>query len=302
MKRYLSNKPAILLFIAPAMVLFVTFVFIPIAQVFYYSLFDWDGVNQATFIQFDNYTKLFGKTVFSVANLNGFKFGLLITVYQLFFATIFALAVTDKRVPFRKFFRTAYFIPVVLSVTIVCQLWASIFDADHGLLNALMKALGINWSQNWLGGRYSAIWAIAFVNAWQWMGYQFALIVAGMKSISTDYYEAAELDGCNVLQTHWYMTLPLLKDTYNFCLLVSVTGGIKAFTEIQIMTKGGPGTATNTLAYIMYKEAFISHRYGYGLAAASVLVLECLVVILVLNFIFKDRETPLLSRVRRRSA
>lgn len=144
MKNYLSNKKAVLLFIAPAMILFITFVFIPIVQVFYYSFFSWDGVNAAAFIGIDNYKKLFGSTLFSVANLNGLKFGLLITVYQIFFATIFALAVSDKRVPFRKFFRTAYFIPVVLSVTIVCQLWVSIFDADHGLLNTLMERLGID--------------------------------------------------------------------------------------------------------------------------------------------------------------
>ena len=111
---------------------------------------DWDGVNAATFLGLDNYIKLFKSTLFSVANLNGLKFGLLITVYQIFFATIFALAVTDKRVPFRKFFRTAYFIPVVLSVTIVCQLWVSIFDADHGLLNTLMDRIGVDWKQNWI--------------------------------------------------------------------------------------------------------------------------------------------------------
>lgn len=298
MNRYLSNKWAVALFTLPALLLFIVFVFVPILQVFYFSFFDWDGVNQATFIGLDNYTRLFKSTLFGVANMNGLKFGLLITVYQIVFATIFALAVSDKRVPFRKFFRTAYFVPVVLSVTIVCQLWVSIFDANHGLLNTLMARLGSGWSQNWLNGRHSAIWAVAFVNAWQWMGYQFALIVAGMKSISTDYYEAAELDGCSTLQTHWYMTLPLLKETYNFCLLVSVTGGIKAFTEIQIMTRGGPGTATNTLAYIMYKQAFITHKYGYGLSAASILVLECLVVIQVLNFLFRDREDQPLKRGR----
>lgn len=296
MNKYLSNKRAIALFIAPAILLFVVFVFIPIVQVFYYSFFDWDGVNKATFVGLDNYIKLFGASVFKVANLNGLKFGLLITVYQIFFATIFALAVTDKRAPFRKFFRTAYFIPVVLSVTIVCQLWVSIFDADHGLLNNLMAHLGIDWRQEWLNGRYSAIWAVAFVNAWQWMGYQFALIVAGMKSIPQDFYEAAELDGCTTVQTHWYMTLPLLKDTYNFCLLVSVTGGIKAFTEMQIMTRGGPGTATHTLAYIMYKQAFVTHKYGYGLSAAAILVLECLVVIMVLNWLFRDRDAAALKR------
>jgi len=158
------------------------------------------------------------------------------------------------------------------------------------------KALGSDWQQNWLSKRYQAIYAIAFVNAWQWMGYQFALIVAGIKSIGEEYYEAAEIDGASTFRSHLHITLPLLKDTYNFCLLVSITGGIKAFTEMQIMTGGGPGTATYTLTYIMYRQAFVSHKYGYGLSAAAILVLECLVAILVLNWIFKDRERPILRR------
>jgi len=296
MKRYLSNPWAILAFIAPAVLLFVIFVFIPMVEVFVFSFTEWDGVNKAIFTGLENYKKLFDSSTFSVANANGFKFGAVITVYQMVLATIFAIAVSDPRTRCRKFFRTAYFIPVVLSVTVVCQLWCSIYDADSGLINALAKALGLDWSQNWLSKRYQAIYAIAFVNAWQWMGYQFALIVAGIKSISDDYYEAAEIDGATALKSHIYVTLPLLKETYNFCLLVSITGGIKAFTEMQIMNSGGPGTATYTLTYIMYRQAFVSHKYGYGLAAAAILVLECLVAILVLNWIFKDREKPLLAR------
>jgi len=204
--------------------------------------------------------------------------------------------VSDKRIRCRKFFRTAYFIPVVLSVTVVCQLWSSIMAPSNGLINTLAKHLGLDWEQNWLGKRYEAIYAVAFVNAWQWMGYQFALLVAGMKSIGEEYYEAAEIDGASALKTHWYVTLPLLKDTFNFCLLISITGGIKAFTEMQIMTGGGPGTATHTLTYIMYKEAYVSQRYGYGLSSAAILVIECLIVIMILNWLFKDRETPLLKR------
>jgi len=296
MKRYLSNPWAIITFIAPAVLLFAIFVFYPLIQVFYYSFAEWDGVNTATFVGLANYMKLFKASTFKVANLNGFKFGAVITIYQLVLATVFAIAVSDKRIRCRKFFRTAYFIPVVLSVTVVCQLWGSIMDPTNGLINSLAKTMGLNWSQNWLGKRYQAIYAVAFVNAWQWMGYQFALLVAGMKSIGEEYYEAAEIDGATALKTHWHITLPLLKDTFNFCLLVSITGGIKAFTEMQILTNGGPGTATHTLTYIMYREAYVSHRYGYGLSSAAVLVLECLVVILILNFLFKDRETPLFKR------
>lgn len=296
MKKYLSNPVAIVLFTLPALALFGVFVFSPIVQVFGYSLFDWDGINKAIFVGFDNYRKLFSTSVFKVANLNGFKFSAVITLYQLVLATVFAIAVSDKNVRFRKFFRTAYFIPVVLSVTVVTQLWSSIFDPDRGLLNALFGVLQIDYRQNWLGGRYTAIYAIAFVNAWQWMGYQFALLVAGIKSIPEEYYEAAEIDGATTFKSHWYVTLPLLKDTFNFCLLVSITGGIKAFTEMQIMTGGGPGTATYTLTYIMYRNAFVSHRYGYGLASATILVLECLVVIIVLNHLFRDRDKTRLSR------
>jgi len=123
MKKYLSNRKAIVVFVLPAVILFLTFIFIPILQVFYYSFFKWDGVNQATFIGLDNYVRLIGKDpTFKIANANGFKFGAVITIYQLVLATIFAIAVSDKRIRCRKFFRTAYFIPVVLSVTVVCQL------------------------------------------------------------------------------------------------------------------------------------------------------------------------------------
>ena len=297
MKKYLSNRKAILVFCLPAIILFCVFIFIPILQVFYYSFFDWDGVNQATFVGFANYKRLlFKDPVFKIANANGFKFGVVITVYQLVLATIFAIAVSDKRIRCRKFFRTAYFIPVVLSVTVVCQLWGNVLNADNGLLNTLMKTLGVEWSQNWLNDRNSAIYAVAFVNAWQWMGYQFALIVAGIKSIGEDFYEAAEIDGATALKAHWHITLPLLKDTFNFCLLISVTGGIKAFSEIDIMTGGGPGNATYTLTYIMYNYAFGRQKFGYGLTSSAVLVLECLVIIIVLNWLFKDRETPLFAR------
>ena len=285
------------IFIAPFFITFLLFQLVPLGETIYYSFFQWDGVNQATFIGFDNYVRLVTKDpTFKIANANGFKFGILITVYQLLLATIFAIAVSDKRIRCRKFFRTAYFIPVVLSVTVVCQLWDNVFNADNGLLNTLMKTLGFEWSQNWLNDRNTAIYTVAFVNAWQWMGYQFALIVAGIKSIGEDFYEAAEIDGATSVKAHWYITLPLLKDTFNFCLLISVTGGIKAFSEIDIMTGGGPSNATNTLTYIMYNHAFGRQNFGYGLTSASVLVLECLVIILVLNWLFKDRETPLFAR------
>lgn len=289
MKKYMGNKLAIFLFVLPALAVFVYFDFIPILQVFGYSFTRWNGVTPAVFTGLANYKKLFGTETFLTSNKNQLIFALIITVYQMLFATVFAITISNKRTKGRKFLRVAYFIPVVLSVTVVCQLWVAILDGK-GLLNNLFAVLGSSYRQNWLGDKNLAICVIAFVNAWQWMGYQFALINAGIKSIPADYYEAAQIDGCSNLQAHRKITIPLLKETYKFCLIISVTGGIKAFTEMNIMTGGGPGRATYTLTYMMYSAAFKQNKYGYGLAAATIMVLECMVVMMFINFLFREKD------------
>ena len=301
MKKYLGNPLAIFLFVLPATVLFTVFMFVPILQVFWYSFTDWNGIRDAAFLGIQNYVQLFGDKTFAIANRNQLIFAVIITVYQMFLGTVLAIVISDKRTKGRKFLRVAYFIPVVLSVTVVCQLWMSIFN-DSGLLNQAFAALGSGFHQNWLGDRYNAIKAIAFVNAWQWTGYQVALILAGVKSIPTDYYEAAQIDGAGPVKAHLKITIPLLAETYKFCLIISLTGGIKAFTEMFIMTKGGPGTATYTLTYIMYNAAFKRNQYGYGLAAAAIMVLECMMIMIVINFVFRDRDAARDNKRNRRNA
>ena len=255
MKKYMGNKLAIALFVIPALTIFIIFDFIPILQVFAYSFTDWNGLTVPNFIKLDNYIKLFQDRVFYTSNKNQLIFAIVITVYQMFFATVFAITISDKKMKGRKFLRVTYFIPVILSVTVVCQLWSAILYGN-GLLNKLFEACGLDYCQNWLGDRYKAIYVIAFVNAWQWMGYQFALILAGIKSIPGDYYEAARIDGCSNVLAHIKITIPLLAETYKFCLIIALTGGIKAFTEMNILTGGGPNKSTFTLTYMMYNAAF----------------------------------------------
>lgn len=289
MKKFLGNKLAIAIFILPAALLFTIMVFIPILQVFYRSFFSWDGINPGKYIGIKNYIRIFDDSVFSVSNKNAFIFAAIITFFQLIVATILAMIVSNPKTRGRKILRISYFIPVVLSVTVVCQLWLSIYNADTGLLNQLFKTLGIPFKQNWLSDRKQAIYAIAFVNAWQWTGYQFALLMAGIKTIPTTYYEAAQIDGASSVQAHIKVTIPLLAETYRFCLILSITGGIKAFTEMYIMTAGGPGNSTYTLTYMMYSSAFRSGEYGYGMTAASILVIQCLIVTLIINRLFRKK-------------
>jgi len=166
-KKYYGNKLAIAIFTVPTLALFSLMVFYPILQVFFKSFFDWNGLSAGTFIGFDNYFRLFDDKLFFLSNKNGFIFAAVITVFQLTVATVLALAVSNVKTKGRNFFRIVYFIPVVLSVTVVCQLWLSIYNADTGLLNKFFELIGSDYRQNWLTDRNKAILAIAAVNAWQ---------------------------------------------------------------------------------------------------------------------------------------
>lgn len=292
MKRYFANKKAIAIFVAPALILFLIMVFYPLSQMFFKSFYAWNGLSTGKFIGLDNYKRLFDDTVFYTSIKNGLIFAIFITLFQITIATVLAIAVSNIKIRGRNFFRVAYFLPVVLSITVVCQLWLSVFNSEYGMLNKLFEVLHMDYAQDWLSDRHKSIYVIAFVNAWQYMGYHFALLLAGIKSIPKDYYEAAQIDGASTITAHRKVTIPLLSETYKFCLILSITGGLNAFTNMFIMTGGGPGTSTYTLTYMMYSSAFRSYEYGYGMAAAAFLVIECLVATLVINkLVARERIT-----------
>ncbi|SEB70084.1 sugar ABC transporter permease [Paenibacillus sp. GP183] len=283
MRRYLGNKAAILLFTLPAILLYTIIVFYPIVQTFYRSMFDWDGLSAGTFIFLDNYKRLFEDRIFYTSLYNGFIFAVILAVVQIGIGSILAFAVSETMFKGRKILRISYFIPVVLSITVVCQLWMSMYNGQNGLINKLFELFGMSYRQDWLSNEKTAIIAIAFVNAWQYMGYQFALLLAAVKSVPEQYMEAARIDGASKVKAHFKITIPLMAETYKFCLVLALTGGLNAFANMFIMTGGGPGNSTYTLTYLMYRSAFRVGEFGYGSAAAAFLVIECLIVTLAIN-------------------
>jgi raffinose/stachyose/melibiose transport system permease protein len=283
MRRYLGNKAAILLFTLPAILLYTIIVFYPIVQTFYRSMFDWDGLSAGTFIFLDNYKRLFEDRIFYISLYNGLIFAVILAVVQIGIGSILAFAVSETMFKGRKILRISYFIPVVLSITVVCQLWMAMYNGQYGLINKLFELFGMSYRQDWLSNEKTAIIAIAFVNAWQYMGYQFALLLAAVKSIPEQYMEAARIDGASKVKAHFKITIPLMAETYKFCLVLALTGGLNAFANMFIMTGGGPGNSTYTLTYLMYRSAFRVGEFGYGSAAAAFLVIECLIVTLAIN-------------------
>lgn len=290
MKKGFSYKLAVAIFVIPSLLLFTVVVCYPIIQTIYRSFYDWDGIGIAKFIGLDNYADLFTDSNFKTSAKNGFIFAGLLVVYQIGLGTVFALLLSNKRLFLRKFYKTTYFIPVVLSTTVACMLWSTVYNVDNGILNKLFELVGIPYRQSWLSDLNLSIYAVAFVNAWQNMGVHMILIFAGIQSIPEHYYEAAMIDGATSAQAHRHVTLPLLAETYRFCLIIAITGGLKAFDTMYIMTSGGPGTATYTLTYMMYSSAFRSNAYGYACAAATMLVLLCLFFTIVINrFVAHER-------------
>jgi len=283
MNKYMGNKTAILLFTLPTLLLFTVLVFWPIIQVFYRSMFEWDGLTPGTFIFLDNYKRLFQDPLFYKSLYNGFIFAVILAVLQIGIGTVLALTISENWIRGRKFLRISYFIPVVLSITVVCQLWLAMYNAEYGMINKIFAALGLDYRQDWLSDTKTAIYAIAIVNAWQYMGYHFALLLAAARSIPEHFLEAARIDGAERWKAHWKISIPLMQETYKFCLVLAITGGLNAFANMYIMTSGGPGTSTYTLTYMMYRSAFRVGEFGYGTASAAMLVIECLIVTFAIN-------------------
>ncbi|WP_054955608.1 carbohydrate ABC transporter permease [Paenibacillus dakarensis] len=278
-----KNRIALLIFTVPTLLFFTVIVMVPILQTFQKSFFDWNGLGAATYIGMENYVRLLDDPDFWVSLKNGLIFAFVLVVYQIGVGTLLAIAMSSRSLRGRKFFKTSYFIPVVLSGVVVSQLWIAIYNADGGLLNSIFALLGIPYEQAWLSGENTSIWAIAFTNAWQNMGIHLVLIYTAIKSIPEHLYEAARIDGASSWRTHWNITIPLLSETYKFSLILAITGGLNAFQNMFVMTNGGPGNISYTFTFMMYKAAFRSNEYGYGSAAAMILVIECLLFTVLIN-------------------
>lgn len=247
-------------------------------------------MTEGKWVGISNYAKLFRTDTFYLANKNSLIFALVLVVYQICFGLLLALLLISIKTRFSGFFRFTYFLPVVVSSTVICQMWVSLFNYDYGLFNQIFEALGINYRQAWLTSKNTAIFAVAFVNAWQFMGIEFIMFYTAISGISQDLYEAARIDGASTVQMHRRITIPLLRETFRFCLILAITGGLKAFDTMYIMTGGGPGDYTTSLTYMMYKSAFTSNKFGYGSAIATVIVLECLACTVLINRLFRTKE------------
>lgn len=291
MNKVLGKKSHIAIFVLPALLLFLCFAIVPLITSGVYSLFEYDGIGKMNFIGLQNYINLFSTDkYFPKALVNSLTLAGASVFIQLPISLILAL-VLAKGVKGEKFFRTIYFVPVVISSMVIGQLWMKIFHSEYGLLNIFIRFMGAeDFEYSWLSNPSTAFISTIIPSVWQYIGYHMLIFYAGIKSISTEYYEAAKIDGATNKQVAFKITIPLLAPVIKTCMIFALTGSLRAFDLIYVMTGGGPNHASEVPGTLMYNNLFRRGLYGYGSAQAFFIVIECLILSLIIARIFKKAE------------
>lgn len=289
MNKAFSNKRSVVLFMAPAALVFLAVMIIPIFATGYYSTLEWDGIGDATFVGIKNYISLLLDNKYEFWQSVGHSFIVLfLSVFvQETIAMVLAL-ILARGVKGEGFFRTAFFIPMVVSTVVIAQLFLKIYNPSYGLLNKMLESIGLErWVNDWLGDPKIAIWAVFIPLIWQYIGYHMLLFYGAIKSLSTDILEAARIDGANYFQISTRIILPLIVPMIETCVVLAVVGSLKTFDFVYVMTNGGPVGATEVPSTIMYDLLINRSVYGEGSAAAVFIVVECLLFTVVLRYAFK---------------
>lgn len=255
-------------FITPALILLILFGFVPLVIAGYISLFKFPLVNPARreFLGLANYVRAFEDETLRKALFNTTFYALLQIPMQTILALFLALVV---RKPLRGigFFRSGYYLPVVISMVVASTLWRIMLDSQNGLINAILTSIGLP-RQPLLTSTAQALPTLAVMLSWKWVGFSMLIFLAGLQAISEEYYEAAKIDGAGALQRFWHVTLPLLRRPALYVIVTNTISAFKLFTPIYIITEGGPQNSTLTVVYYIFREAFRYNRLGYGSAIA----------------------------------
>ena len=266
-----GNKKTAFIYLAPAMIVIVVFLYLPIILNFMNSLYKWGSMStEVTFVGGKYYKQLMEDETIRIAIKNNIVFAVMSVVCQIGLSLVIAAVLESKFLRrWQSVFRTIYFIPSLLMVTVTGITFKMLYSPSIGLINPFLEKIGIDTSGiDILGNAGSAIFGVAAASQWQYIGYTVVLFIVAMQSISEDIYEAAEIDGANAIQRFFRITVPMMKDTIMINMIIVVTGAVRVFDEVYVMTNGGPGRATQTLATYLYQVGFKNDQMGYASAIA----------------------------------
>ncbi|MFW6116699.1 MAG: carbohydrate ABC transporter permease [bacterium] len=275
-------------FVMPVLLFFAVFAFYPMLNALYVSMTDYSLIRPPEFVGWSNYGRMVYDPRFRISLVNTFVYsvGSSIPIWVLSLGLALVLA-RDFRG--RNFVRVLYFLPVIVSGVVVAMVWRVLYH-PHGPINATIEPL-LGVFPNWLTDRNLAPWAVIAMNVWQSVGFYMLIFIAGLQEIPEVFDDAAEVDGANRWQVFWYITIPLLKPTMLFVMVITLINCFQSFTYQYIMTKGGPSDATNVIGLYVYQNAFQYMRMGYAAAISLVLFVIIMVLTLIQLRVMRSDET-----------
>ena len=280
--KILRDKKAIAVFLLPAFIVYSVIVMVPILVSIYYSCLDWNGIGKKSFVGFNNYIKLFGDSVFRQAFGNNIIYIVIVMVLQLGFGFIIAVLLTYLKKG-RGFIQTVYYIPSVITVIAISQLFTGFYSYEPlGLFNIFRKMLGME-PIAFLSEYKTVLWAVASVEGWQYIGIYMIIFYSALVSVSPDILEEARIDGATELQILVKIRIPAIANVIMLSCILSLVGALRGFAAPMNMTKGGPNHRSEILATYMYKKAFTSRDYGYGSTIAVIIVILSIIGVLLIS-------------------
>jgi len=277
------------LFAAPILIYFTIFVFGPILASLVMMFFEWNGfgpITGAKWVGLQNVTELFRDEKFLGSFRNTFLYAVVVVVSGVVFGLLLALVLNGVN-RFIGLVRATYYLPVMLPITAMSLLWGLMYQQRYGLFNQLLSAVDLP-PVAWLINPNVALLSICLMVVWKGLGWYMVIFMAGLKAIPEDFYEAARVDGATGWQQFWNITLPLLRPTLLFVLVVTIIGSLQVFSPIFIMTQGGPANATNVVVYWVYITAFQFLRFGYATAMAMFLFVVIMVITAIQLRLFRE--------------
>jgi raffinose/stachyose/melibiose transport system permease protein len=267
--RWISKKKNMAIMMIPSFLVYVFFIIMPVLITIYYSFMKFTGVGEPKFIGLKNYANLFRDPFFFTALKNTCIILVMSVIVLLPLSFLLALLLEK---PFRGngLCKAMIFSPYIIAPILVGVLWVFILDPYMGLINALLRAIGLDkFALEWIGGKTLTPYSVTVVYMWQVLGFYTTVIIAGLKQIPSEIHEASQVDGAGKLQNVIYIVLPMLKETITIVVVLIITRSFMIFETVQQLTNGGPNHLSDVLTTYMYYTTFTSNRYGYGMSIAT---------------------------------
>lgn len=276
------------LFILPAFIIHMCIVTGPALSTLVMSLFDWNGMGAAKFIGIDNFVEIFtNDSIVKQAVMHNIQWLLIFITIPLFLGFVIAILVSQLRRT-QMMFRTIYFVPYVISAAVAGKIWTAYMNPYYGL-NQVFAQLGFKELSQvlWLGNPKIALYAVAFVDNWHWWGFIMVLFLGALQQVDPTLYEAARVDGTNRFQELIHVSIPGIRQTIAFVLIMTIMWSFLTFDYVYIMTKGGPANSTEIMSTYIYKNAFVKYRAGYANALCVIQSGICILLYFVQKYISK---------------